>query len=85
MAKSGETKSHRFLSKLGLLDESKLCFGELIGHAYLAGPILFPSGFMLPISSFRDEMILACSFCDATKNQSVYERFLGCLKNELPT
>jgi NRPS condensation-like uncharacterized protein len=85
MVKGAEAgKSHPFLSNLGLLDERKLRFGEPLSDAFLVGPVLYPPGFMLSASTFRELMLLTCGFCDAAKNQSTYERFFDLLMHELP-
>jgi NRPS condensation-like uncharacterized protein len=85
MAKGVEAgKSHPFLSNLGVLDEKRLRFEVDIADAYLVGPALYPPAFMLSASSFREQMIFTCGFCDAAHNRQIYARFFDLFMNVLP-
>lgn len=82
MERSG--KAVPFLSNFGVLPEDDLELGDVgVSRAFMVSPVMFPPGFLLGASSFRDSMTLTAGFSRARANGRVVERFLDALEGEL--
>lgn len=85
MAGSRTGKTHPFLSNIGVLDPAWVDFGDTaVADAYGVGPVLYPPGFFLALSTFRGVLTLATSFCHTAVEASRVARCLDVLVAELP-
>lgn len=85
MTGSQTGKTHPFLSNMGVLDPAWVDFGDTaVADAYGVGPVLYPPGFFLALSTFRGVLTLATSFCHTAVEASRVARCLDLLVAELP-
>ena len=66
------------LTNIGVLDEERLDFGAgvSIADAFAVGPIGSPPGFVLSVSTFREEMTLSAGFHTGELDPGVADRVL---------
>jgi NRPS condensation-like uncharacterized protein len=84
LAPTGSAKP--FLSNIGIIDERLVDFGELtVVDAYGLGPVSFPPGLLITVSTFREVMTVAIGFCDTATDRRLVERLLDQLVGRLPT
>ncbi len=78
-------KTHPFLSNMGVLDPAWVDFGAIpVAEAYGVGPVLYPPGFFLAVSTFRGVLTLATSFCHTAVDAGRVAQCLDRLVAELP-
>jgi NRPS condensation-like uncharacterized protein len=75
-----------FFSNVGIIDGRLLDFDELtVVDAYGLGPVSFPPGLLVTVSTFREVMTIAAGFCDTATDRQLVERLLDRLACELPS
>jgi NRPS condensation-like uncharacterized protein len=75
-----------FFSNVGIIDGRPLEFDELtVVDAYGLGPVSFPPGLLVTVSTFREVMTIAVGFCDTATDRQLVERLLDRLVCELPS
>ena len=85
MTGSRTGKTHPFLSNMGVLDPAWVDFGDApVADAYGVGPVLYPPGFFLAVSTFRGVLTLATSFCHTAVDAGRVALCLDRLAAELP-
>ncbi len=86
----GGDRSHPYLSNLGevILGEADAAgaqhFGDLrVGDAFLVSPALYPPGFMVGVSTFRETLTLTVGHPGATDTASLVSRLLDSMARDL--
>lgn len=83
-AKTGKT--HPFFSNMGVLDPAGVDFGDApVTDAYGVGPVLYPPGFFLALSTFQGVLTVATSFCHTAVDARRVAQCLDQLVAELPS
>lgn len=79
-------KTHPFFSNMGVLDPAEVDFGDVpVTDAYGVGPVLYPPGFFLALSTFQGMLTLATSFCHTAVDARRVAQCLDHLVAELPS
>jgi NRPS condensation-like uncharacterized protein len=74
--------TYPLLSNFGVLKEYS--FGGLqTVKGYITSPIMYPPGFMLGVSTYKEETILSIGYCEQ-ENSGQVENFLDAYMKELP-
>ncbi len=77
-------RSAPLVTNLGILDEERLSFGDLaIADAFMVGPVLYPPGFALAFSTFRDALTLTAGYSGGREQGELVERCLGVIEHFL--
>jgi NRPS condensation-like uncharacterized protein len=79
------SQTHPNLSNFGVIDPQQVNFDPVpVTDAYLLSPVLYPPGFMLGVSTYRQTVTFSVGFCDSATNRRKVERFLDLFEAELP-
>ncbi|MCU0492662.1 MAG: WS/DGAT domain-containing protein, partial [Chloroflexaceae bacterium] len=74
-----------FLSNVGVIDEQLVDFGEVrVVDAYGLGPVSYPPGLLITVSTFRGVMTLAIGFCASATERQLVEQLLDRVAENLP-
>jgi NRPS condensation-like uncharacterized protein len=72
------------LSNLGILDASRLVFGDLkIEDAYELGPVMLNNGLMLTASTYNDRLVLGMGYCRSNIPAELVEGLVEAVSCEL--
>jgi NRPS condensation-like uncharacterized protein len=78
-------KSVGVLSNFGITEAARLNFGELeVVDSYALGPIVYPPGMFIAVSSFKERLTLSSGFCESATLRAFIEAFLAHMDSELP-
>jgi NRPS condensation-like uncharacterized protein len=79
------SQTHPNLSNFGVIAQQQIDFDPVpVTDAYLLSPVLYPPGFMLGVSTYRQTVTFSVGFCDSATDRREVERFLNLFKTELP-
>jgi NRPS condensation-like uncharacterized protein len=74
-----------FCSNVGVLNEQLVDFGgPAVADAYGLGPVNYPPGLLITVSTFRDVLTLAIGYCATATDPQLIERLLERMAAELP-
>ena len=77
-------RSAPLATNLGILDEGQLSFGDVAtSDAFMVGPVLYPPGFAIAISTFRGALTLTAGYSGGCEQGELVERCLGGIEREL--